>query len=113
MSREKQYCMECGVIEGEFHKDFCCSETCPRCGEFLYFNCQCFNTEIDEALGQTGAESIDDRTNKAAEARKLVFLIFKGDNCIPFVYLPVLCGLCGQKILKNSSNVNGRSIFLR
>ena len=60
-------CHDCGVKEGQIHKEGCDMERCPICGSQL-IGCGC----------------LKDNYNK---------LPFR----IPYLLAPVLCGLCGEQ----------------
>lgn len=63
-------CHDCGVKEGQIHKEGCDMERCPECGGQL-ITCKCF--------------------------RKYDYNYAKLPFRIPYILIPNLCGLCGEQ----------------
>lgn len=78
----RKQCMECGVLEGDFHKYGCHFEKCPFCGEYL-MGCECSLHILQNRLNR---KDIDDQW--------LEILTIAGR--VPFIYYPMICARCGK-----------------
>jgi hypothetical protein len=64
---ERQRCGECGVLEGQYHKDYCDVETCGMCGlSVSSIGCDCSEKAMIRGLR------------------------------VPFVSRPLMCARCGK-----------------
>ena len=70
---QTKYCHDCGIVEGELHKENCDMELCPICGQQL-LTCSCGLNDGDR-----------EKSKEKLQKKKR----------IPFIFYPNICSKCG------------------
>ena len=86
-------CHDCNCKEGELHHPGCDMERCPFCGWQLIICGCCYkklNIDVSEGTWAYSHGLTDEQEDKWEALLKLA-------GRIPYVQIPNLCGLCGQK----------------
>lgn len=86
-------CHDCGANEGELHLDGCDMERCPFCGGQL-ISCGCCYKKLNIDVSEGTWAYSHGLTGEQCE-EWLVILEAKGR--IPYILVPVKCGLCGYQ----------------
>lgn len=94
MKRWKSWdCHDCGIKEGQIHKEGCDMERCPFCGGQL-ISCSCCYDKLGIDVSE-GAWAYEHGLTEAQERIWLEMLERQGR--IPYILVPNLCGLCGEQ----------------
>jgi len=85
-------CHDCGIVEGELHKENCDMEPCPFCGDQL-LTCTCRFTELGYEIdnlpvyiSNNGLSDVDREIWKEKLQKK---------GRIPYIFYPNICSICG------------------
>ncbi len=85
-------CHDCGIVEGELHKENCDMEVCPFCGLQL-LTCGCKYTEIGYDADDLPEDIFNDGLDDVDYSKWKKRLQEKGR--IPYIFFPNICDKCG------------------